>query len=569
MKTPAILIKKFKTVTRPRTDYLDETSKFHQEVHSRYDKSSGVDHHDSDILLNYIAKEGGDTGNVGKLFAGGYFRREIQAKFHQKPERMPNSQISEEIQKIADRVAYQYGPFRQKYYGHHLAISLSDDTMRSILMAGKSIDQFLVENVRETMTRFQAKYHSNDPIGYGFGIHHDTEHRHAHVYLCGRTENGKWVGLSQAKHKSHESNKNRNNQLEFFRETSHKIAEEAIAKIKADSNKTAQKVERRIELAQEINSRVIGKAWDLLARTEMRSNELLRQREKLRAERERVRVETNRDLDIMYSEKLFYSEQLKKYFDELKFNRQISNKKIYTLDNMIRRGLSPDQIIAAMPEVLRIMPSISKDMIVQSKLNRTISTVHIQTIIKNKNMKIQSIDEELRTINIELENANNLISKFVKYAPQYAHSRRDPKFAERLVNIIREYQNSGDSVVLERNLLNITRIPPSAEQMAEFMAQVIRNKHQMSNTSSVNNKINSSNIETEQKQKEMQKPNIEKSHAFLLTKDYIDIIKKHDKMATLEYEGQLIELKKFAVEKNMNWYEKKPNAINNEPGQMR
>ena len=283
---------------------------------------------------------------------------------------------------------------------------------------------------------------------------------------------------------------------------------------------------------------------------------------------------------------------------------------------MIRLGMTPNQIIAAMPEVLRLMPNISNESIIQMKLNRTNSNVHIETLIKNKKLKVQGIDEELSAINTELIKANNLITQFVKFAPQYAQCRRDPKFAERLANVVREYQNSADLNRLHRDLDVLTRIHPSRAQLDEFMSQARRAKYlvQSSNPIEPAKNIVAPSVQKTQdkidnrfekpkgmiatpemmaiiqkykqgptiaeKDDKIASPIVHKSPEFLdqrsvnprgmvATLEMLRRIRQDQENARIEYERKLIELQKFAHENHMNWYEKPKQNINHDQGPSR
>jgi hypothetical protein len=43
------------------------------------------------------------------------------------------------------------------------------------------------------------EFHPGDSIGFAYGLHHDTEHLHAHLALCPRTARGAYVGCSASR----------------------------------------------------------------------------------------------------------------------------------------------------------------------------------------------------------------------------------------------------------------------------------------------------------------------------------------------------------------------------------
>jgi hypothetical protein len=89
---------------------------------------------------------------------------------------------------------------------HRLVFSMSKEQHDALTDAGINPDQVLHSAMKKVMRRFNGRYHPNDSIGYAYGIHHDTAHLHAHVAICPRTANGRYVGCntsrsSQSKHK--------------------------------------------------------------------------------------------------------------------------------------------------------------------------------------------------------------------------------------------------------------------------------------------------------------------------------------------------------------------------------
>jgi len=69
------------------------------------------------------------------------------------------------------------------------------------------------------MRSFQEKFHPGDSVGYSYGLHHDTDNLHAHIFIHPRTRDGAFVGMS-GKPKRHAGHASRHkDQLGFLRET--------------------------------------------------------------------------------------------------------------------------------------------------------------------------------------------------------------------------------------------------------------------------------------------------------------------------------------------------------------
>jgi hypothetical protein len=89
---------------------------------------------------------------------------------------------------------------------HRLIFSMSREQHDPLVAAGINPDQVLQSSLKKVMRKFAEKFHPGDAIGFAYGLHHDTEHLHAHIALCPRTAKGRYVGCStsrfkQGKHK--------------------------------------------------------------------------------------------------------------------------------------------------------------------------------------------------------------------------------------------------------------------------------------------------------------------------------------------------------------------------------
>ena len=96
---------------------------------------------------------------------------------------------------------------KRRVITHRLVFSMSKEQHDALSDAGINPDQVLHSTMKKVMRRFNEKFHSNDSIGYAYGLHHDTANLHVHLAICPRTENGSYVGCStsrssRSKHKN-------------------------------------------------------------------------------------------------------------------------------------------------------------------------------------------------------------------------------------------------------------------------------------------------------------------------------------------------------------------------------
>jgi hypothetical protein len=101
-----------------------------------------------------------------------------------------------------------------------LVFSMSKEFHETLVEAGRNPDMALRGIIERTMRSFQEKFHPGDSIGYSYGLHHDTDNLHAHVFIHPRTRDGDFVGMSeQLQHLAERNAKSRHkNQLKFVRE---------------------------------------------------------------------------------------------------------------------------------------------------------------------------------------------------------------------------------------------------------------------------------------------------------------------------------------------------------------
>ena len=102
---------------------------------------------------------------------------------------------------------------------HRLVFSVSKEFHDAIAQTGRNPDMVLKGIVERTFHSFQEKFHPGDSISYSYGLHHDTDNLHAHVFIHPRTRDGEFVGMS-GKPKRHAGHASRHkDQLGFIHET--------------------------------------------------------------------------------------------------------------------------------------------------------------------------------------------------------------------------------------------------------------------------------------------------------------------------------------------------------------
>jgi len=101
---------------------------------------------------------------------------------------------------------------------HRLVFSVSSEFHDGLVQAGRNPDSVLKGIIERSMRSFQEKFHAGDSVSYSYGLHHDTDNLHAHIFVHPRTREGSFVGLSgkPTKHQHHASA--HKDQLGFLRE---------------------------------------------------------------------------------------------------------------------------------------------------------------------------------------------------------------------------------------------------------------------------------------------------------------------------------------------------------------
>ena len=199
----------------PDIEYLDENSDYRLRMKA---KDLGVsveelrqNNQETAQSISYLTKE-----NHGRVYAGGYLRDGLLVKKGLAPEKWDNEVRKKAITAEVFKVSRKYGTYRGAL-GHKMVFSVSNEMADKIENSGLKLDNLLGREVKKIMYEFQNKFHPGEKIGFAWGIHHDTKHRHVHIYLCNRTNNGKHVALSNPL-KGRVDKRSRKNQIGFIKE---------------------------------------------------------------------------------------------------------------------------------------------------------------------------------------------------------------------------------------------------------------------------------------------------------------------------------------------------------------
>lgn len=178
----------------PDIEYLDETSDYKLNILAKKQGLSIEDlrakNEEVNKSINYLTKE-----DHGRVYAGGFLRDMLLSKKALAPEKWDNEVRKKAIKSAIYKNTRQFGVYRGSL-GHKLVFSLSEDLEEKLNKSNLNVDEILRKEVKKIMYQFQKKFHPGEKIGFAWGIHHDTKHRHIHIYLCNRTDKGTHVAMS-------------------------------------------------------------------------------------------------------------------------------------------------------------------------------------------------------------------------------------------------------------------------------------------------------------------------------------------------------------------------------------
>ncbi|MGB7838700.1 MAG: hypothetical protein WBL40_11385, partial [Terrimicrobiaceae bacterium] len=190
-----------KSTARGRLDleYLDETSSRKVSLRERADMEQQIGRKLKNFT-DYASKEA-----LGQVHAGGFLHHEVRRNRDGSSTAPAQLQNAERKRRITEAWQHHLEKFPSQasrpVIAHRLIFSMSKEQHDALVAAGISPDRVLHSSLKKAMRRFAEKFHPGDSIGYAYGLHHDTEHLHAHVAICPRTAKGRYVGCSTSRFK--------------------------------------------------------------------------------------------------------------------------------------------------------------------------------------------------------------------------------------------------------------------------------------------------------------------------------------------------------------------------------
>jgi len=179
--------------------------------------------------LPYLAKD-----DLGKVYVRGFLHDSVAQNADgtfQSPATLFTSEI---LQRLSKAWKVHSRKTRETHISHQrLVFSLSKEFHDAIAQTGRNPDMVLRGAVERTMRAFQEKFHPGDSVGYSYGLHHDTDNLHAHVFIHPRTRGGEFVGMSEQLQKkaARGAVSRHKNQLKFIRETARRRAAQVLKEL--------------------------------------------------------------------------------------------------------------------------------------------------------------------------------------------------------------------------------------------------------------------------------------------------------------------------------------------------
>jgi hypothetical protein len=179
--------------------------------------------------LPYLAKD-----DLGKIQVRGFLHDGVAQNPNgtfSHPSTLSTSEVIRRLSKTWKAHARQQGETRISH--QRLVFSLSKEFHDAMAQAGRNPDQVLKGIVERTVRSFQEKFHPGDSVGYSYGLHHDTDNLHAHVFIHPRTRDGDFVGMSEQLQHLHQRGtlSRHKNQLKFVRENARHRAAQVLEEL--------------------------------------------------------------------------------------------------------------------------------------------------------------------------------------------------------------------------------------------------------------------------------------------------------------------------------------------------
>jgi hypothetical protein len=200
MKNGIIFAHKSTWRSRLDLEYLDETSRRKISSRETLNPKSEIGRR-LKHFGDYASKEA-----LGQVHAGGFLHDLIRVNADgtsTAPSKLTNDERKKRISEswfhhIRRFLTSSKNPVIQ----HRLVFSMSSELHDKLVASGINPDRVLHSTMKKAMTKFAERFHSQDAVGYAYGLHHDTDNLHVHVALCPRSAKGAYVGCSTSRTKS-------------------------------------------------------------------------------------------------------------------------------------------------------------------------------------------------------------------------------------------------------------------------------------------------------------------------------------------------------------------------------
>ena len=367
-----LLFRKTSTCRKnPDIEYLDETSDYKLKIMS---KVKGIPFEElkenaQQNLKNisYLSKE-----EQGRVYAGGFLRDMLLEKKGIAPEKWNNEYRKKTITSALFKITRQYGTYHDGL-GHKLVFSVSKEMENKIESSGLNLDRVLAKEVKKVMYEFQRKFHAGEKIGYAWGIHHDTGHRHIHIYLCNRTDKGNYVAMSNPL-KNRRSKYIQKDQIGFIKERL-KLAQKRMLKQVSEisrEQKPKQLSTLKIDTFPSVESDSdLKKREDLLK--EQRNRLVIKENE-LKLQQELIRR--------YYSSYYLRQDLIKQGYTDIRKVNQMMSEEFEKLKNL--NSILPSKILSKLG-YLSNSPSIKAYSRILGNLQRSLSQAQREKIFQSIN----------------------------------------------------------------------------------------------------------------------------------------------------------------------------------------
>lgn len=226
--------------------YQDETSEFKMEC----DRVAAIKRGEVYTprpweAFQYLAKE-----DIGRIHVRG-FMHDLVAQNHDgsftHPAKLSTKEIIERLYPAWNAHAKKFPDLEVNH--QRLIFSVSNEYHDVLEKAGLSPNEVLKEAIERSMRALQENHYPGDSIGYSYGLHHDTDNVHAHVFIHPRTRNGKLVGMSGKPEEFKNSESGNKEQLTFLlKSVRHRVTQVL---------KEVDNINQATHLAQHLNSEKI------------------------------------------------------------------------------------------------------------------------------------------------------------------------------------------------------------------------------------------------------------------------------------------------------------------------